>query len=107
MAHGFPSQGLAQELQGLAARQASAGGQAKEGLAFYAQLPCPAEFRRDRSGRPGGRLSTTSRITGPCVASALALTLRPLGSARAQSGQMVHSGQGWGRVRLRQMLLPT
>lgn len=57
MAHGFPSQGLAQEMQGLAARQASAGGQAKEGLAFLAQIPCPAGFRWDRSGRPAGRLS--------------------------------------------------
>ena len=57
VAHGFLSQGLAQELQDLAARQASAGGQAKEGLAFLAQIPCPDGFRWDPSGRPGGRLS--------------------------------------------------
>lgn len=57
MALGFRGRWHAQEPQGLAARQAPAGGQAKEGLAFLAQIPCPDGFRWDPSGRPGGRLS--------------------------------------------------
>ena len=47
MALGFRGRWHAQEPQGLAARQAPAGGQAKEGLAFLAQIPCPDGFRWD------------------------------------------------------------
>lgn len=107
MALGFRGQGHAQELQGLAARRAPAGGQAKEGLHSSYSSPAPAGFGGTEAAGRAVASATTFGITGPCATSALALTLRPLGSARVQSGQMVHSGQDWRHARLRQMLLDT